>query len=506
MKFKIKLLISILSIIFCENTFSQIVGIKLLSRKEDSTQILILSEQTVLGEKSQDQSVALYNFLKQINTPTEYIFEDPNIEVKKRYDSNLFDCVYKNKKFEKNFEKFSVLGSIYFIRFLNFYSILHGSLIPQIKFTQADIRDFYYLQENASYVQIIASNVDDLTSIDKKIGLYQYKIAIFMKFLESIKNLEPLKERLKKLKNEASLKFLSQAIETFLKETESIGKFCKVTMPNLSTMPSKNRLKLLEGMSLKGSQLGNILTAIGYSIAVSESLEKNYKQVILHVDSTVAEIVINFLKSIGFIERSLISNTVTENPSHTQTQFSSTASESQSMGAISSQTCNIVKACNNCSKKETLTEKLSLCKACRQVYYCSEKCQKEDWKKHEQHCRMSGKKLEKILSKIFKNENVNTLTTTEQSSVISPVTLSPDLSVSSEESDSTILNSTNNKAEPELSNSIMNTIESEIKARIGNSSIFENKWTKRILIAVAAVGISAYLIYKIKQPKEEHKA
>ena len=42
------------------------------------------------------------------------------------------------------------------------------------------------------------------------------------------------------------------------------------------------------------------------------------------------------------------------------------------------------KCCANCYKKHT--EEFKKCGKCKSVYYCSQICQKEDWKKHKQIC------------------------------------------------------------------------------------------------------------------------
>lgn len=62
----------------------------------------------------------------------------------------------------------------------------------------------------------------------------------------------------------------------------------------------------------------------------------------------------------------------------------------------------ILNKCRNCNQTEQKLENFKLCSGCRCVFYCSEKCQKEDWKKHKIMCNI----------KVEKNyELVNFLTT-----------------------------------------------------------------------------------------------
>ena len=64
--------------------------------------------------------------------------------------------------------------------------------------------------------------------------------------------------------------------------------------------------------------------------------------------------------------------------------------------ATSSNTCNLSaeKKCDHCSKTQSdlgLTY-LKFCSRCKKAYYCSEHCQKEQWRKgHNQYCRKPGK-------------------------------------------------------------------------------------------------------------------
>ena len=46
------------------------------------------------------------------------------------------------------------------------------------------------------------------------------------------------------------------------------------------------------------------------------------------------------------------------------------------------------KRCAQCGKKKTDGCRLMKCSSCRQVYYCSEECQKKNWRRHKRRCGM----------------------------------------------------------------------------------------------------------------------
>jgi hypothetical protein len=66
-----------------------------------------------------------------------------------------------------------------------------------------------------------------------------------------------------------------------------------------------------------------------------------------------------------------------------------------------------MKECKNCKKKE---EKLFQCKGCKQVNYCNEKCQKEDWNKHKTDCKKVTQEEKNIKeNKIKEKEQIKTI-------------------------------------------------------------------------------------------------
>jgi len=51
--------------------------------------------------------------------------------------------------------------------------------------------------------------------------------------------------------------------------------------------------------------------------------------------------------------------------------------------------CN--KICNYCHNENI---ELFKCASCKCVYYCSKKCQKQDWKEHKEHCKTFNERTE----------------------------------------------------------------------------------------------------------------
>lgn len=45
-----------------------------------------------------------------------------------------------------------------------------------------------------------------------------------------------------------------------------------------------------------------------------------------------------------------------------------------------------VRNCSTCNKSSL--EKMKLCSKCKYAYYCSQECQKEDWPKHKEKCKL----------------------------------------------------------------------------------------------------------------------
>jgi hypothetical protein len=54
---------------------------------------------------------------------------------------------------------------------------------------------------------------------------------------------------------------------------------------------------------------------------------------------------------------------------------------------------NKERSCSNCFSVGGEKGKLLACSGCSTVFYCGNKCQKEDWRKHKKDCKMLGNLL-----------------------------------------------------------------------------------------------------------------
>jgi hypothetical protein len=50
-----------------------------------------------------------------------------------------------------------------------------------------------------------------------------------------------------------------------------------------------------------------------------------------------------------------------------------------------------LKSCGHCSKQESACGDFKRCNRCKQIVYCSRKCQTSHWKKHKKECKASKK-------------------------------------------------------------------------------------------------------------------
>ena len=65
--------------------------------------------------------------------------------------------------------------------------------------------------------------------------------------------------------------------------------------------------------------------------------------------------------------------------------------------------------CNHCEKK---SQELQQCSGCALVFYCDQKCQKNDWKKHKKLCipykivKINGKGFGVVAARVIKQGEV----------------------------------------------------------------------------------------------------
>lgn len=69
----------------------------------------------------------------------------------------------------------------------------------------------------------------------------------------------------------------------------------------------------------------------------------------------------------------------------------SSAARSAASSAASS--ADVQQVCAGCGKAGFVTgaNKLRVCRICKAVFYCSKKCQTEDWRRHKRECKKAGK-------------------------------------------------------------------------------------------------------------------
>jgi hypothetical protein len=67
----------------------------------------------------------------------------------------------------------------------------------------------------------------------------------------------------------------------------------------------------------------------------------------------------------------------------------------------------LVKSCNNCNKRYTPNSGFMKCGGCKITYYCSKKCQLENWKEHKKICKCIDNINQGNLNKNQKNTKKN---------------------------------------------------------------------------------------------------
>jgi hypothetical protein len=63
-------------------------------------------------------------------------------------------------------------------------------------------------------------------------------------------------------------------------------------------------------------------------------------------------------------------------------------------GATSTSTtdraCLDLSICSTCNKTSTVETPLNLCGGCKKIRYCSQACQKKDWREHKKKCKLKA--------------------------------------------------------------------------------------------------------------------